>query len=351
MQTPNSEVSYELAVDWTPQQTYTRLINMESEAAQLPSIEKEQLLRQLCEASENELTALGRSYRSYAVPTLQSYRKKVRYFGEPVELTHRFCHLKLSLAKDPQLGMEFFGYHPNSFFEQILQDNLWQEELLRQGDRTPKWPVPEGELPIYWSPVALAHLIFPFLQLMESDRFNKTGLSLENRWDLPFQIFEHAPFDGIQQGTLFDGKKIQFLLSPETGHLRQNYSNQRPILSCWYPEIDGTAKIEEPLSQLPFGIAIDKLAIIALDPEQIELEVTESRLIHHGKCGERLEPFHLKTHWWELLATFENFSVNKKSVTLLNQKQGIQIPVPCLAPSAISPKVFIPGTVPANHYW
>ena len=124
-----------------------------------------------------------------------------------------------------------------------------------------RWPVPSGDIPVLWSPRALAKLFLQFLRAFEGDMVlgNLSFLtSLPFPLELPFQVEDspdpaNIPCDHegspTRQVTLFNEGRpkalacnnsiAEQLAVSSTGHCRRESFQSTPTVGFWNPRIRG----------------------------------------------------------------------------------------------------------------
>ena len=247
----------------------------------------------------------------------------------------------------------------------------WLSERIEQSLKPlPVWPVPNGEIPVYWAPRAVAKICLPFLRSFEGDRL-LSGNSCLNRWTekepLPFALEEQPrtaiDHEGFPTRTvlLFDGRRPRALLVDRhlaeafsvdsTGHARRHsYRNKNEVLS-WGIEIHSQG---EALPSFPeWGLSVRDVDLLDFDPVTafVSLRLKDARLLHQGKEGESIEPMVLQIPLLELLRSWRAFSSETQIYGEFLQKDGAAYLTEVKAPAALSPCVRLPGQVPPEHYW
>lgn len=231
---------------------------------------------------------------------------------------------------------------------------------------TALWPVPGGKISMLWRPKVFAHLLVPFLEQFESDRFLRAQ-SLLSALSFPiplrFTLVDSGGPDSDHEGTpkkelvLFaDGRPrglicnrttaLELNVSP-TGHCRRTSFDFAPTLGFWGPKLTGVETFESPESTLSNGILIEE----ARFREDLKaIEVKHSRLVHNGQVGEGVEPFILNLGLLDFLKSLHAFSQHVESIGVAFSKGGYKLIADCKIPWAISPEVPSPGQ-PGVVYW
>ncbi len=262
-----------------------------------------------------------------------------------------------------------------ALWKSLEQGTSFEEEISLSVTSLTRWPVPKGELPVYWSSKAISVLCQQFLKAFEADRVLGDD-SFLNHCQLPlslrFSIQENAPAEGAfdQEGSPRKALRIfsegrpralacrraeaEALSVPTTGHARRLAFGESPRIGFWQPSLVPLQSRKGLLANLSHGLSIRDLSVAQYDTRsgQIALQVRGAHLVHQGKEGERTEDFVIETNLVDLLSGLEDFEEKAETQSLPLSAKGRGVPpIEISAPSALSPSVFIPGTVPLAQYW
>lgn len=217
------------------------------------------------------------------------------------------------------------------------------------------WPAPQGVLPVLWSSSVVAKLMLCFIRQLEFQ-------STESLPSFSFQIIDNwkqqrsVDVEGQQREpqVLVAGGNSCVSFGPHLrGHARRQTHRHFPVTAPWEPAVFGIERTENPLSQMEKGLAIYEAEIVDFHPasSQIVFRIQEAALVHQGQEGDWIEPVLFSTSLPQLLGSFRLFSEASQPHPQLLQKGNQQLFVEVTAPSALSPEIEFPGTVPFSHYW
>lgn len=270
---------------------------------------------------------------------------------------------------------EFWGTNIHRFLEEFKTRNPLRQEVLRLRAQKCPWPVPRGELPVFWSSRAFSKLVLLLLRGFEGDLvLDHLSYLTEVSFPLPlpFSISdvpngEAMPVDHegsprkpvvvLQQGqpkSLACNHQIARQLAvPSTGHCRRESFRSPPTVGFWSPVIEPSSKQVNPLDKLEKGICVEDVQVLHFDPVSADahLSLGGVRLIHQGELGEFVQSFELKINLLKLLSSLSSFSKSMESHALPVNKLNQCFLTEISSPAAVSNPVPIPGEVPLTHYW
>ena len=252
-----------------------------------------------------------------------------------------------------------------------LKPGQWLGETIALTLRPPPvWPVPDGDIPIYWSPRAVAKICLPFLRAFEGDTL-LDGRSLLADWPkdvaLPFTI-EETPVPAIDHEgqvtrplVLFDGRRPRALLVDKTlagtfavestGHARRGTYRERNEVLSWGAEI--VAAVEAVATLPEWGLSVRDVELSEVNPRtgRMSLRLRDARLLHHGVEGEAIEPITLEISLLDLMRSWRAFSKDTETFGQMLSKHAVSHLTELKTPGALSPQVRLQGQVPPEHYW
>ena len=266
---------------------------------------------------------------------------------------------------------EVFRAHPESLFEDPKSLQRVCRAVERSVFHKPNWPAPSGNLPVLWSSRAVAKIVQAFLQTFEGDRV-LTNQSFLNSWPETIQLsfgLEESPqiaidaegtptkprtvFDGVRPKTLFVNQQLaEKMQVPPTGHCRRTSLEAAPTLAFWNARVTAKKTLCDSHT-LDCGISVKDIEIVSFDPQtgNMTIRFTDSYLLHLGQEGERIEPLSFETSLLDILGSWTSFSSEEQMTGLKLVKGAQELLTEINTPDAISHRFFIPGQVPAAHYW
>jgi len=252
-----------------------------------------------------------------------------------------------------------------------LKSGQWLSETIALTLRpAPVWPVPDGDIPIYWSSRAVAKICLPFLRAFEGDSL-LDGNSLLVDWPkdiaLPFTIEETPATSVDHEGQLtkpirlFDGRRPRALLVDKalagsfavesTGHARRGTYREKNQVLSWGAEIVAAV---DTIATLPdWGISVRDVDLSEVNSRtgRLSIRLRDARLLHHGTEGEAIEPITLEISLVDLMRSWRAFSKDTETFGQLLSKHAAFHLTELKAPAALSPQVRLQGQVPPEHYW
>ncbi len=238
-----------------------------------------------------------------------------------------------------------------------------------------RWPAPAGDLAVLWSPRSVAKLQMLFLRAFEGDRVLDQR-SFLNAAPLPFALafsLEDRPsgsdVESDHEGSarkrttfiragrptaLACNKELAAQLSvPSTGHARRESFDAPTTIGFWHLYVEGNQQQEALLPQMQQGISVREFEVLSYNPAtaDVHLNLTEAYLVHQGAEGELMEPLQLEIPLTELLESLQEFEQNPVTTGVTTGKERQKIFTEITAPAALSRKLQLRGSVPANHYW
>jgi len=366
----------------------TRTLDGETEKIQLTS-----------DLSQTPLPALPQPITDERLAQIHQLARQL--FPEHAKLTHRTLKLVLTThrfevrraGQEVQRGLEegaslevewgvkeknrvqtFRETSARRDWQELLEDlkpTAWLTERIASTLRpAPVWPVPDGDIPIFWSSRAVAKICLPFVRAFEGDRLLE-GESLLSHWPkdalLPFLIEESPACSIDHEGQptkpllLFDGRRPRALLVDKTlaaafsvdstGHARRRSYREKNHVLSWAAEIVSQVEALEGLPE--WGLSVRDVDLTSIDPRSgsVHLCLRDARLVHQGVEGEAIEPVTLEIFLVDLLRSWRAFSKSPDIYGQLLYKDQMGYLSELKAPAALSPRVRLPGRVPPQHYW
>lgn len=267
---------------------------------------------------------------------------------------------------------EISRYHADQLLHDLVADNFLAAEVERSLSTAPPWPAPQGEIPVYWGPRAVAKITQAFLRAFEGDRVVGQRSLLETLpadLQLGFRLEDIPPFGCDREGSatqprlLFDGQRVRSLLVDKalaeemsvapTGHCRRESLEKKAGIGFWRVHLRGEATLEDLKPRLEWGLSVRDLDVLDYDTAsgQIRLRLANAVLLHHGEEGETIEALTFTTSLLEILRSWKWFSAKETTTGLEQTKGESKFVVEISSPSALSERLAIPGQVPAAHYW
>lgn len=244
------------------------------------------------------------------------------------------------------------------------------EALRRQSH---PWPAPQGDVPVYWGPGAVGRLAHLFLRALEGDLVvDELSFLTQMKLPLPlgFALHEVGAEDGVdhegesrrpltvwqsgQPRAVACNRSVAARLNVgPTGHCRRQSFLHPPQVGFWHTRLTGDCEVGSPLGSLTWGVGVEDFEVERFDPSSgdLELRLTDARLIHQGELGEAIEALKWKTNLVDLLATLQAFGADSRPHAFPVRKKGSRWVARIDAPAALSPAVALPGVVPPSHYW
>ncbi len=163
------------------------------------------------------------------------------------------------------------------------------------------------------------------------------------------QLFD----DGMPQAVATTRQVAEMLDTTPTGHCRRESFRDLPTVGFWNPRLKPKLSYDSLLDKVEWGISVRDVEVIRFSPRtsEIELELRENLLVHHGAEGEPVAPIRLEMKLGELLGSLEAFSATPETVGVMMRKHGQEFLTEVTTPSAVSSPLLLRGQVPLSHYW
>lgn len=251
--------------------------------------------------------------------------------------------------QDKHHSLRFTQNNPKKFFDWIKKENPLKEAVEKSRTHKILWPAPKGEINIFWKAQALAPLYLFFARAFEDDliKNQRSFLASIETLTLPFDLKDFRE----NELTLWSNSLKQNTLTIQ--HSRRTHVFSPETICLKNPKIISHKSSNNILSNLQKGLLVSEIEVLNFNSKtgDIEILLSEMRLIHQGILGEFLEPVTLETNLMTLLKSLCEFEEKSRSIGFNIQKhqQNFIVEVDCS--DAISNEVPIAGTVEQSHYW